>query len=90
MSGAKRNSDLSIKPKGGRPPIPCDEFLQGSIRIKIHNFYVNREYPTTKALYEQLRTDLPDYPEFKLTTLKKWLKELNFSYAKLNKKPVCN
>ncbi|XP_043468229.1 uncharacterized protein LOC122502310 [Leptopilina heterotoma] len=60
----------------------------GVIRRKIHNFYVRREFPTTKALYEELINDVPDLPHFKLSTLRNWMKNLNFSYVKLKRKPV--
>jgi transposase len=90
VTSEERKSDAvsSAKERSGRPKLQCDEFLQGVIRRTILNFYLQRRFPTIKEVHQKLKEDINDLPEFSDMTLYRWVKQLNFSYKKLNNKPI--
>lgn len=86
----KRNTGTvnSSKPRSGRRKIEMDEFLQGVIRRNILNFYLEKRFPTITELHHKLEDEAGDIPEFSNSTLLRWVKKLQFSYKKLNNKPI--
>ena len=72
----------------GRPKIQLDDFTLGTIRRSIHDFYINKIFPTIKNLHTKLVENMADFPEMLRSTLLKIVKSLGFRYKKLNKKPV--
>ena len=74
--------------KEGRPPIYVDDFLIGVIRRKLFDFYMEKTFPSVEKLLKKLIEDVPDFPKISTMTLWRILKKNNFSYKKLQKKPI--
>lgn len=61
-----------------------DDFDKNAIRQKIHGFWVRREIPTLRKMLAEINDD-NSLPNFKHTSLQLILKDLNFSYCKINR-----
>ncbi|XP_046420726.1 uncharacterized protein LOC124179902 [Neodiprion fabricii] len=57
-----------------------DELDRNTIRKKVHEFYLKKEFPTLKEVLHAVNED-EDLPNFKRTTFWKLLSELNFTYV---------
>lgn len=58
-----------------------DDFDRNAIRRKIHNFFFKNEMPTLDKVLKEVNDD-NDLPNFKRSTLHKFLKTLNFKYQR--------
>ena len=61
-----------------------DDFDKNAIRQKIHGFWVRREIPTLRKILAEINDD-NSLPNLKRTSLQIILKDLNFSYSKINR-----
>jgi hypothetical protein len=49
--------------------IVLDEFTQGVIRRKVHEFYHKKEFPTIIKILDGLKSDLEDFPDVSPSTM---------------------
>lgn len=61
-----------------------DEFDKNAIRLKIHNFWRNREVPTISKMLTVINED-ETLPNMKRTSFQSVLKDLQFQYVKKNR-----
>lgn len=54
----------------------------------MHEFYINKLYPTISKLQQKLEERMPDFPTMSNTTLRNIVSKIGFRFKKLNKKPV--
>jgi hypothetical protein len=72
----------------GRPSILLDNFFKDMIRRKVHEFYINKTYPTANNIYEEMCKE-DDFPKMSETTFLRIMKSIGFQFKKLNSKSVC-
>ncbi|XP_031340996.1 uncharacterized protein LOC116169109 [Photinus pyralis] len=49
---------------------------------------MEKRFPTIAELYQRLKDECPDFPQVCSTTVKKWVKDINFIYRKLENRPI--
>lgn len=74
--------------RAGRKPIEFDEHIQGVVRRTIFNMYLSKEYPTVTKILRNVQENVDDFPEISDFTLRKLLKNMNFTFKKLQNRSV--
>jgi hypothetical protein len=89
VKNSENNEPSSPKKKIGRPRIVLDEYFQGVVRRKVHQFYLRKIYPTIANILAELRNENEDFPDISEQTMYSLMKCMGFRFRKYNNKSVC-
>lgn len=74
-------------PSPGRCPMKLDDEMRNSVRSKVHSFYLRKEIPTIDKILLAVNED-KHLPQMSRRTLWKLLRNLKFTWEKINRRSV--